>query len=227
MNKKTHSNRSGKAPKNNLSVLWSARDALVLKGVSLVLACRLVNAFPRRCFHYPAGRGVKAALGELARALSAHRFVVRTDVRSYYDSIQPVKVMDQLVDLIGHDPILYLVWQYMDRVVEKDGHVFSVRQGISRGCSLSPLIGALFLNSLDERFENRDLFYLRYMDDILVLAPTRWKLRSAVKAVRQALSALDLTIHPDKTFVGRIERGFSWLGCWVTSEGLVPLKKSI
>ncbi len=75
--------------------LWSARDALVLKGVSLVLTQRLDDAFPRRCFHFPAGRGVKAALREVARALPAHRFVFRTDVRGYYDSIQPVRVMNQ------------------------------------------------------------------------------------------------------------------------------------
>lgn len=38
---------------------------------------------------------------------------------------------------------------------------------------LSPLIGAFFLNELDERMERLGLFYVRFMDDILVLAPTR------------------------------------------------------
>ncbi len=35
--------------------------------------------------------------------------------------------------------------------------------------------------------ERSGLFYLRFMDDILVLAPTRWRLRKAVKAVRGSL----------------------------------------
>lgn len=34
------------------------------------------------------------------------------------------------------------------------------------------------------------LFYARFMDDWVVLAPTRWKLREAIRAVNQALSAL-------------------------------------
>ena len=58
-------------------------------------------------------------------------------------------------------------------------------------------------------------FYMRFMDDILVLAPTRWRLRKAVKAVKavnEVLGSLCLLKHPDKTFVGRTERGFDFLG---------------
>ncbi len=60
--------------------------------------------------------------------------------------------------------------------------------------------------------EKSGLFYVRFMDDILVLSPTRWKLRKAVKAVNQVLGSLNLEKHPDKTFIGRIERGFDFLG---------------
>ena len=58
----------------------------------------------------------------------------------------------------------------------------------------------------------RGLYYVRYMDDILVLAPTRWKLREAVRVLQQGFAALRLATHPDKTFIGRIERGFDFLG---------------
>ena len=53
-------------------------------------------------------------------------------------------------------------------------------------------------------------FYMRFMDDILVLAPTRWRLRKAVKAVNEVLGSFGLLKHPDKTFIGRIERGFDF-----------------
>ena len=58
------------------------------------------------------------------------------------------------------------------------------------------------------------------MDDILVLAPTRWKLRAAVKVVNQVLASLKLNKHPDKTFIGRIEKGFDWLGYHLSPAGL-------
>ena len=46
----------------------------------------------------------------------------------------------------------------------------------------------------------------------LVLAPTRWKLRRAVRVLNQVLPSLELEKHPEKTFIGRIERGFDFLG---------------
>ena len=58
------------------------------------------------------------------------------------------------------------------------------------------------------------------MDDILVLAPTRWTLRRAVEAVNAVLRSLRLEKHPDKTFLGKIERGFDFPGTHFSRDGL-------
>lgn len=50
------------------------------------------------------------------------------------------------------------------------------------------------------------------MDDWVVLAPTRWKLRAAIREVNQVMAALRVRQHPDKTTIGRIARGFDFLG---------------
>jgi len=63
-----------------------------------------------------------------------------------------------------------------------------------------------------QRMERSGLFYVRFMDDILVLARTRWRLRKAVKRVNEVLGRLHLEKHPEKTFIGRIEKGFDFLG---------------
>ena len=65
------------------------------------------------------------------------------------------------------------------------------------------------------------------MDDILILAPTRWQLRGAVKVVNQRLAALDLEKHPDKTFIGKIERGFDFLGYHFSPAQLTVAAKTI
>jgi hypothetical protein len=70
-------------------------------------------------------------------------------------------------------------------------------------------------------------FYIRFMDDILILAPTRWQLRGAVKVVNQTLGALSLEKHPDKTFIGRIERGFDFLGYHFSPAGLTVAKQTM
>ncbi len=60
-----------------------------------------------------------------------------------------------------------------------------------------------------------------------MLAPTRWRFRKAVKAVNEVLGSLCLLKHPDKTFIGRIERGFDFLGYHFGPEGLSVAKKTI
>jgi RNA-directed DNA polymerase len=81
-------------------------------------------------------------------------------------------------------------------------------------------MGALYLKLLDERMEKTGLAYARFMDDWVILAPTRWKLREAIRLVNQTLAELHVEQHPDETFIGRISRGFDFLGYEFTPAGL-------
>ncbi len=159
--------------------------------------------------------------------LPANSFVLRTDVKSYYASIGHVALMDRLAQHITDRSILNLLGHYMRRTSERGGEFWDYERGISLGCPLSPLMGAFFLNEFDERMERTGLFYVRFMDDILVLAPSRWTLRRAVKAVNEVLESLRLEKHPDKTFIGRIEKGFDFLGYHFSRDGLTVAKATI
>ncbi len=63
--------------------------------------------------------------------------------------------------------------QYLRRCAERGRVFWEYAKGISLRCPLSPLMGAFFLKRLDERMETLGLFYVRFMDDVLVLAPVR------------------------------------------------------
>ena len=116
--------------------------------------------------------------------------------------------------------MLRLLWQYLKRTVCYGENYRDVTKGISLGCPLSPLMAALFLKPLDDAMQGSGLFYARFMDDWIVIAPTRWKLRKAVKQVNAILNRLLLKKHPDKTFIGRAERGFDFLGYFLTPWGI-------
>jgi hypothetical protein len=124
------------------------------------------------------------------------------------------------------DPeILRLVAALTARTSERGG-LFRDSGGLPLGCPLSPLLGAFFLRELDVRLEATGLFFVRFMDDILVLAPTRWKLRRAVKLVNETLAELGLAKHPDKTFIGRAAKGFDFLGYRLSPQGLTVAKQT-
>ncbi len=64
--------------------LWSARDALVLKALAIVLGKHLPVS--PRCTHLKGHGGAKYAVREVRDHLAVNRFVLRTDVKSYYAS---------------------------------------------------------------------------------------------------------------------------------------------
>ena len=170
---------------------------------------------------------LKSTVRRVYDQLPGYRFVLRTDVKDYYASIDHFLLMDQLADNIKDKFTLNLLWQYLHRIVEGGGLYKEVQKGISRGCPLSPLMGAFFLSCLDAQFQQDGLFYVRYMDDILILAPTRWKLRRAVKRLNETFAALKLGKHPSKTFIGRMEKGFDFLGYHFSPRGLGVAEKTV
>lgn len=99
--------------------------------------------------------------------------------------------------------------------------------GLARSCPLSPLLGAFYLHALDTALAQTDLFYVRYLDDVLVLAPTRRRLRQAVRVLNRELATLGLEKHPDKTFIGKIARGFDFLGDHLTPAGVTVARATV
>lgn len=122
--------------------LWSARDALVLKAMALVLAEHLPVS--RRCTHLKGHGGAKYAVREVRDHLTDNNFVFRTDVKSYYASIEHLRLLDQLAVFIKDRRVIYLINQYLRRTSERGGSFWDFEKGISLGCPLSPLIGHSF-----------------------------------------------------------------------------------
>ena len=208
---------------NDVLEIWSALDALVLKAMAIVLNRRL--SFSNRCYHLKGHGGAKAAVRAVVENLPGSRFVFSTDVRSYYASINHDVFLGQLRERIDDSRLLDLLQQYIRRTVVEDGVYEDITCGISLGCALSPVMGALYLQMLDERMEATGLFYARFMDDWVILAPSRWKLRRALRIVNQTLAELRVEQHPDKTFVGRTCRGFSFLGYEFGPTGLTGVAR--
>jgi RNA-directed DNA polymerase len=149
-------------------------------------------------------------------------------VKGYYESIDHTILLKQLDKDIADPFIWRLLVQFVKRSVEKGGSFKSIHCGISRGCPLSPLIAAYYLKGLDERMEgNTHYFYRRFMDDIIVLAKTRWHLRKAVRTVNQHFNQLKVEQAPDKTFIGKISKGWDFLGYHFDGKQLTVAAKTV
>jgi len=202
-------------------VLWCSSDAYVMKLLALCLEKLL--PLHRLCSHTK-GHKTRTVLHRLHVQTRSqdYPFVCRTDIKGYYANINKHQLLDKLSQYITCPIVMNLLGQFLFYSIENGGVFQDSTQGISRGSALSPLLGAFFLYELDKSFEHQPgVQYVRYMDDFLILCRTRHKLRAAVRQLNRWFEHYGFVQHPDKTFIGKVAKGFDWLGHWFTLEGLV------
>src|SRR5271157_5793170 len=130
--------------------VWSALDALVLKATALVLAAHCLPNLSHHCHHLQGRGGAKAAVRFVNDHLADNTFVFRTDVKSYYASIDHDILLGLLEHVVADKRVLDLIRQYVRRAIYDGGLYEDVERGISLGCPLSPLMGAFYLKRLAE-----------------------------------------------------------------------------
>ncbi len=201
---------------NSCSVLL-AEDALVIKAISLVLTEDLCPRLSKNCYHLAGNGGAKGCVNAVSECVDEYRFVCRSDVNSYYATIDHGILQRQLRALIPCETTLTLLNRMLDRLDDVNGELHKVVIGLSKGNPISPLLGAVYLQPLDEALgeycQKHDLFYGRFMDDWVILCRTRNQLRTAVRIMNRVLDAVKMTKHPFKTYIGRLRTtGFDFLG---------------
>ena len=188
--------------------VWEASDAVVLKALAIKLnqLIQIPNGH-----HLKGHGGIHGSIRALHQVKSNFHKVFKSDIESYYASINHEILLNQLRCYTKCPKLMDIFKQYMKRVEIKCGQYISFEQGIAKGCSLSPLMAAIYLAPLDKQLKDFG-FYRRYMDDWIVLVKTRSELRKVIKITHRVLNSLKLRMHPKKTFIGCIKKGFAFLG---------------
>ncbi|HFT1740465.1 TPA: reverse transcriptase domain-containing protein [Vibrio vulnificus] len=204
--------------------IWPSEEALVL----LVLTQYLTSLLPvhEHCEHVKGHKGGKSSVQRLHHKLfsGGYSFVCRTDIRGYYAHINRTLLWQQLRKYVTDAVALDLLSQFLHYSVEWGGLFHTPQKGIPRSSSLSPLLAAFHLYSIDEDFTKQpNLYYARYMDDFIILTKSRWQLRRAVRRLNRHLTAFHFEQHPNKTFIGKIDKGFDWMGFWFTHNGCTKI----
>lgn len=129
--------------------------------------------------------------------------------------------------VISDKTVLMLLDGFLNHLIDKNGLLIENKKGVPRGSPLSPLIGALYLQLLDDAMAKLPVRYARFMDDWLIVADTRWKQRRAISVMNRILEDLKVKKHPDKTDAGHVEKGIDFLGYRFSPEGLTMSQQTL
>jgi len=126
-----------------------------------------------------------------------------------------------ILDLLKQSQVRPAITRIIGEYLSLPDHNSSGK-GMVAGGALSPLIGALYLMPLDTLMKDLQgslgVRYQRYMDDFVIFAPTRHKLRKAINQMYGVLDNLKVHVHPKKRFIGPTRKGFDFLGYWLEPD---------
>ena len=217
--------------KDNVVIsLWGSEDMIALKIITNALFRHMEAHIPASCYHVKGHGGLKKAVEQTYGAIPQYTYVLRSDVKGYYDSIDFTILMSIIRPHVQDTILLDLILKACHRT-ETSGGIFTSYEdkGVPMGSPLSPLLGAIALMPLDQAMEKRGhhIFYGRYMDDWVVLTHTKTALRKIIKETHRILKELRFTMHPTKTYIGKISHGFNFLGYYMDDKKILPSKETI
>lgn len=151
------------------------------------------------------------------RKYGTRGWVLQCDIEHYYDNISHREV-EKIFSR-------YLSEKAMERVKQTLDGQYANEKGYYPGSQLVQLIGITYLNGIDHYIKEklRAKYYIRYMDDFILINPDKQELEKYKTQIARELEKLGLELHLKKTRVFALERGVDFLGFKfrLTSSGKV------
>lgn len=172
------------------------------------------------------GRGTQYAIDRLKehirryyRKNGAEGYYLKCDIHHFFESLDHNIIKAQLRKRITNEHYLNMLYDIIDS--------FPGEKGIGLGSQVSQLLALMYLDEMDHIIKEKlhIKYYIRYMDDFILVDHNREKLSYSLAELRKYLDTLGLSLNK-KTTLQKLSQGVIFLG-WkfiLTDTGKVILK---
>lgn len=166
------------------------------------------------CYHLHGPSGVKLATSRIKEVLKTHapKYIIRADIKSFYKSIQHPILLEDIKRYYADLKVQRILENIIKNPIETPRGYKNPDEGIALRGPLSQFFSALYLKPLDDSFDHMQVTYLRFQDDVIVLCETKRQLKRCKERLMKVLKERKLRLSRKKTRIGRIDRGFHFLG---------------
>lgn len=151
----------------------------------------------------------------------------KSDMTHYFDST-PLREIIKIFNLLQMDTcvdIPVIEYYKSNLVFDEDNKLIEEYAGMKQGCAFSTFLANVLLYDVDKEIsEMKDVLYVRYSDDILIIGKNA---DAAMEVLRQRLSEKGLLLNPKKTEKISNEKWFEFLGFKIKGSKITFSKKSI
>ncbi len=182
--------------------LFDYQDDFLLKVINRILTEEFAFIISPVCHSFQKQKGAKTAFRSLLNDTEIdNKDCLKTDIRNFFNSIDPVDFIDQLPVQIKNDNILFdlLRQLLLNKFVRQGiGEIIDDNKGLMAGCPLSPFLTNIYLRDLDSFFYENNITYMRYSDDIVIF-DFKNKIQMHFETIKNYLAMKKLEINSSKT----------------------------
>jgi group II intron reverse transcriptase/maturase len=169
--------------------------------------------FREASFGYRPGRSAHMAMRRIWRQLGQAEWIVDADISDFFGSLSHELLVDLVAERVADGKVLSLVRSMLTAGALVDGVFESAVAGTPQGGVASPLLSNIYLTVFDEKMAQAGFAVTRYADDWLIVCRSRSEAKRALASARAVLEGeLGLRLHPEKTRIVHVTRGFEFLG---------------
>jgi RNA-directed DNA polymerase len=208
----------------------TVRDRVAQMAATIVLEPIFEADFRASSYGFRPKRSAMQALETLrVQGARGGNHVLDADIRDYFGSIDHTKLLKLVTLRVSDRRVLKLLRQWLAAGVMEEGGWTATLAGTPQGGVISPLLSNIYLHVLDRVWEDRCAHLgtlVRYADDLVVMCDTKAAVEEARRRVGTVLTRLGLELHPEKTRIVDLSRGyggFDFLGCHLRKRFSGPL----
>ena len=134
-------------------------------------------------------------------------WILDADIKSAFDNVSHCYILNAIGSLPGRE----LIKQWLKAGYVEAEIFHATESGTPQGGILSPCLLNVALTGLQQAL-GAAYGYVRYADDLIVCAKTREQIETARSIIEEWLQQRGLSLHPEKTRIVHIDKGFNFLG---------------
>lgn len=192
------------------------RDRVILSQLNTFLSA----IFPQCVARNVASGYVREISRGLPSMAPSETWVCGTDIKSFYDDIDRLKLMIALSLRVDFSPALVLINHAIctpivpavsGRAARKQ---YMTKKGVPQGLAISNILAAIYVEDVDRAINSLPVSYFRYVDDILIYGG-KDHVYDAYATVKDMMAERGLELHgvgSGKTSISTIDKEFGYLG---------------
>lgn len=129
-------------------------------------------------------------------------WVVDIDLEKFFDNVPQDRLMSLVHNIINDGDTESLIRKYLQAGVMVNGQIEKSNLGTPQGGNLSPLLSNIMLNELDKELESRNLNFVRYADDCVIVVKSHASANRVIHSITSWIERkLGLKVNMSKTHI--------------------------